>query len=140
VGAELQQREPHRVVEVRIEAPAVVHGDPKLLRSLLENLIGNAWKFTSGAERAHIEFGTDTVDGEPAYFVRDDGPGFDMSFAAKLFEPFQRAHGVDEYPGTGIGLATVKRIVERHGGRVWVESAEGRGTTFYFTIGEAEQT
>jgi light-regulated signal transduction histidine kinase (bacteriophytochrome) len=111
----------------------------KLLRSLMDNLIGNAWKFTAGRRDARIEFGVMRESGETVYFVRDNGAGFDMRHADKLFEPFQRVHSAAEYPGTGIGLATVKRIVERHGGRVWVDAAPGAGATFLFTIGEADE-
>jgi light-regulated signal transduction histidine kinase (bacteriophytochrome) len=109
-------------------------GDARLVRALLDNLVGNAWKFTVGRSRAAIEIGR--TDGDPrAFFVRDNGIGFDMAGAHKLFTPFQRLHG-SEVPGTGIGLATVRRIVERHRGRVWAESALDRGTTIYFTLPE----
>jgi light-regulated signal transduction histidine kinase (bacteriophytochrome) len=101
----------------------------------LENLLGNAWKFTSKKEVATIEFGAAHRNGEVAYYVRDDGAGFDPKYAEKLFGAFQRLHGAEDFEGTGIGLATVARIVHRHGGRVWAEGALGEGATFFFTLG-----
>lgn len=109
-------------------------GDRSLLRVVLENLLGNAWKFTSKHPRARIEFGITEQDGRTVYFVRDDGAGFDMAYANKLFTPFQRLHGSNEFDGTGIGLATVQRIIYRHGGSVWAEGEVERGATFYFTL------
>ena len=131
-------REPWRVIDAEI-APDVRAGcDARLLRIALENLLGNAWKFTSKLENAHVEFGSLSQQGDTVYFVRDNGAGFDMAYASQLFGPFQRLHQATEFEGTGIGLATVQRIVHRHGGRVWAESAVGRGATFYFTlVGEA---
>ena len=111
-----------------------MEGDESLLRMVLENLLGNAWKYSSRQTKALIEFGSETVDGENVYFVRDDGVGFDMRFVGKLFRPFQRLHAVGDFEGTGIGLATVQRIVERHGGRVWAEGEVDEGTTFRFTL------
>ncbi|MBI5504117.1 MAG: PAS domain S-box protein [Deltaproteobacteria bacterium] len=137
VVAELRHVEPDRVVEFVIAADAVGVGDPGLLRVVLENLLGNAWKFTGKCTQARIEFGRSASEsaGEgPVFFVKDNGAGFDMRFVAKLFGAFQRLHGVAEFPGTGIGLATVQRIVARHGGRVWAESAPGEGAAFYFTL------
>ena len=131
----LQVRDPQREVSVRIEEPLAAQGDPALLRLLMENLLGNAWKFTSRTEGAAIEVGRDEASG--AYFVRDNGVGFDMAYADKLFNAFQRLHTEAEFPGTGIGLATVRRIVARHQGRVWVASQPGLGTTFHFTLGAA---
>ena len=110
-------------------------GDPHLLRTVLENLMGNAWKFTGNHPTANIEFGVTEKDGQPAYFVRDDGAGFDMKYAENLFGAFQRLHGMTEFSGTGIGLAIVQRIIHRHGGKVWAEAEVERGATFYFTLG-----
>ncbi len=107
-----------------------------MLRVVLVNLLSNAWKFTSKRESAHIEFGVARGNGTPAYFVRDAGVGFDPAYADRLFGAFQRLHAAADFAGTGIGLATVQRIVHRHGGRIWAESAVGRGATFYFTMGE----
>jgi PAS domain S-box-containing protein len=125
-----------RVVDYVRHDAVVVHGDAQLLRALLENLLGNAWKFSSGRPAARIELGVERKAGtaENVYFVRDDGAGFDMAYAGKLFVPFQRLHRATEFPGTGIGLATAKRIVERHGGRLWADGKPGEGATFYFTL------
>ncbi len=135
VLAELQKSEPGRRVECRIEPGLTAGGDARLLRVVLDNLLGNAWKFTGRQPRPCIEFGAirDT-DGAPAFFVRDNGAGFDMTYAGKLFGAFQRLHTLSEFPGTGVGLATVQRIVHRHGGRVWAEGAVEKGATFYFTL------
>ena len=105
-----------------------------MLRVALENLLSNAWKFTSSQDRARIEFGVEKFEGENVYFVRDDGVGFDMTCADKLFGAFQRLHGTTEFPGSGIGLATVQRIIHRHEGRIWAKSEVGKGSTFYFTL------
>jgi len=134
IFAELRQREPRRAVEFACADRAPVRGDPRLLRIALENLLGNAWKFTLRRQPAHIEFGSVAQDGRPVYFVRDNGAGFDMAYADKLFGPFQRLHGATEFPGSGIGLATVHRILQRHGGRVWAEAVVDGGATFYFTL------
>src|SRR5207245_1963128 len=122
VVAELRQGEPRRAVEFVCADKAQVRGDPALLRVVLENLLGNAWKFTTQRRPARIEFGVAQQDGASAYFVRDNGAGFDMTYADKLFGAFQRLHSAKEFEGTGIGLATVQRIIHRHGGRVWAES------------------
>jgi light-regulated signal transduction histidine kinase (bacteriophytochrome) len=111
-----------------------VHGDAGLLRGLLTNLLRNAWKYTSKHEEACIEIGCFTSKGEIIYFVRDDGAGFDPRVSEKLFRPFQRLHSKEEFAGTGIGLATVHRIITRHGGRVWAEGDVEKGATFYFTL------
>jgi PAS domain S-box-containing protein len=128
--------EPDREVTFVIADDVMVEGDARLLRALLENLLGNAWKFTSKHSRARIEFGLTHRAGTPVYFVRDDGAGFDMAYADKLFGAFQRLHAMDEFEGNGIGLATVQRIVHRHGGQVWAEGEVERGATFYFTLSE----
>ncbi len=118
-------------------APGVnTHADLSLLRQVFQNLIENAWKFTAKQEGAVIEFGVTEVESEKAYFVKDNGAGFDMAYSAKLFGAFQRLHRVADYPGTGVGLATVQRIARRHGGRVWAEGEVGKGATFWFTLGE----
>jgi signal transduction histidine kinase len=131
---ELRQREPDRRVEFVVAEGVTAEGDGRLLRVALENLLGNAWKFTSRRVQARIEFGVEVRDGLPVYFVRDDGAGFDMTYAGKLFGAFQRLHSGAEFPGTGIGLAIVQRIISRHGGRVWAEGAVEKGATFYFTL------
>jgi light-regulated signal transduction histidine kinase (bacteriophytochrome) len=131
---DLRHREPERAVDVSIEPGLAAEADPRLARLLLDNLIGNAWKFTSRTPAARIEVGAIAHDGATAFFVRDNGAGFDPALADRMFAPFQRMHSVAEFPGTGIGLATVKRIIDRHGGTVWAESAVGRGATFYFTL------
>jgi len=123
-----------RTVETIVAPGVTVFGDERLLTIVLENLLENAWKFTQNREAATIEFGAKPGSEEIACFVRDNGAGFDMTYAGKLFQPFQRLHKLDEFPGTGIGLATVKRIIERHGGRVWIEGAMDHGTTAHFAI------
>jgi len=134
IAAALQNAQPERQVEFVIAPGLIAECDPRLLRIALENLLDNAWKFTSKHPHARIEFGAMQRDGANVYFVRDDGAGFDMAFADKLFGVFQRLHKTTDFDGTGIGLVTVKRIVERHGGRVWAEGAVEQGATFYFTL------
>jgi signal transduction histidine kinase len=131
VAAELAARPPGRDVDVAIEDGLAVHADARLIRVVLENLIGNAWKFTARQDQPRIEVGRGPGR---AFVVRDNGAGFDMRYAGRLFGPFQRLHSSDEFEGTGIGLATVQRIVNRHGGRVWAEGEPGRGAAFYFTL------
>jgi PAS domain S-box-containing protein len=138
IAAELHQRTPARQAEFVIAPGILVRADVPLISAVLENLLGNAWKFTSRVPAARIEFGEQRqkCDGqeERIYFVRDNGAGFDMTQADKLFQTFQRLHSQEEFPGTGIGLATVKRVIHRHGGRVWAEGEQGQGATFYFTL------
>ncbi len=134
IAAGLRQTSVPDQVEFSVQEGVVARGDPHLLQVMMSNLLDNAWKFTGRTERPHIEFGITSKDGTQAYFVRDNGAGFDMAQAGKLFGAFQRLHSSGDFPGTGIGLATVRRIVNRHGGRIWAESAPGQGTTFYFTL------
>ena len=134
VVEDLRGTSPEHEVDVIVEEGLVVNGDESLLRVALENLLGNAWKFTRDRARPRIEFGTLEHEDTPAYFVRDNGVGFDMAYADKLFGAFQRLHSTGEFEGTGIGLATVQRIIHRHGGRVWAEGNIGSGATFYFTL------
>lgn len=130
----LRISQPDRQAEFVIADGLSVDGDAWLLRIALENLLGNAWKFTGKSLPARIEFGAVEHEGTLAYFVRDNGAGFDMTYADKLFGAFQRLHTIEEFPGTGIGLATVQRIVHRHGGQAWAEGRVGQGATFYFTL------
>ena len=134
ISSELQTTSPERPAQFVIAPSLEVEGDPHLLRVVLENLLGNAWKFTAKAGTARIELGELEKDGRLVYFVRDNGAGFDMCYAAKLFAPFQRLHSTAEFPGTGIGLATVARIVHKHGGEIWAEAEVDKGATFYFTL------
>ena len=139
IANELRAAEPERQVAFLIAPELRGNGDAQLLEVVLENLLDNAWKFTGKHKQATIEFGADWREGQSAYFVRDDGAGFDMSTADRLFTPFQRMHIAAEFPGNGIGLATVKRIIQRHGGKIWAESAVERGATFHFTLGSPDQ-
>ncbi|MEE9617993.1 MAG: response regulator [Anaerolineae bacterium] len=134
IADELRQDEAGRQVAFVIEKGVMADGDAGLLRMVLENLLGNAWKYTCKHLSARIEFGVARQDGQVAYFVRDDGAGFDAAYADRLFGAFQRLHSETEFEGTGIGLATVQRIIHRHGGRVWAEGAVEQGATFYFTL------
>jgi signal transduction histidine kinase len=134
IASDLQDAHPQRQVTFRIADGIVVHGDSHLLRLALTNFLNNAWKFTARHTQAIIEFGVTNHNGTPAYYVRDDGAGFDMAYADKLFGAFQRLHPATEFDGTGIGLATVQRVIHRHGGRVWAEGRIEKGATFYFTL------
>jgi signal transduction histidine kinase len=134
IATELQEGGPERQVEFLITPELVVNADARLMRIALENLLANAYKFTEKHPRARIELGVTRHESETVYFVRDDGAGFEMAYADKLFGAFQRLHTADEFPGTGVGLATVQRIIHRHGGRVWAEGAVGEGATFFFTL------
>jgi signal transduction histidine kinase len=138
IGEHLKRKEPHRNAAIKVADCAEGQGDSRLLRIVLENLLQNAWKYTSSHEKATIEFGCETRAGRLVFFVRDDGVGFDPSFLKDLFKPFKRYHSVAEFPGTGVGLATVQRIIHRHGGEIWAESEVDKGATFYFTLGAAQ--
>jgi signal transduction histidine kinase len=131
---DLKQQNPTHKVHTEVWTDIVVNADQKLLRIVFENLLGNAWKFSSKQANPRIEVGTMRDGKRETYFVRDNGAGFDMKYADKLFGPFQRLHAMNEYPGTGIGLATVQRIIHRHGGRIWFDSKSGQGAVFYFTL------
>lgn len=132
---ELRHDDPARAQTVElVTSELVAEGDADLLRIALENLLRNAWKFTRNRPSATIELGSRIEHGETVYFVKDDGVGFDLAFAKRLFQPFQRFHTVNEYEGTGIGLAIVERIIRHHGGRIWAESSPGKGATFSFTL------
>ena len=133
--ARLQESEPERKLDAKVRPGVLVTGDSQLLKIAMENLLENAWKFTANEPESRIEFGMMQVGGEATYFVRDNGAGFDMTYTDRLFGPFQRLHPQGEFPGNGIGLATVQRIIHRHGGRVWAEGLVGQGATFYFTMG-----
>jgi PAS domain S-box-containing protein len=134
LATSLQDSAPERQVEFAIAPDVQAKGDPRLMQVALDNLLSNSWKFTAPRSPARIEFGKTVADGKPAFFVRDNGVGFDMNFAGKMFGAFQRFHDAREFAGTGIGLATVQRIIHKHSGRIWAESQPGEGATFYFTL------
>lgn len=131
---DLRRSAPERVVHCEIESGQQVVGDPTLLRQVLENLLSNAWKYTARTAQARVSFGSAEIDGRRVFVVRDNGAGFDMRSADRLFGPFQRLHSANDFPGTGVGLASVQRIVRRHGGTVWAEAEPGKGASFYFTL------
>jgi light-regulated signal transduction histidine kinase (bacteriophytochrome) len=143
---ELEAADPQRHVEMRIDPLPDCQADPGLIEQVMANLLSNAFKFTKDRSDARVELGTylakvaapddRNVPDEPVYFVRDNGAGFNMQYADKLFGVFQRLHSQDQFPGTGVGLSIVKRILERHGGRIWADSAPGQGTTFFFVVGQ----
>jgi signal transduction histidine kinase len=139
ISTDLQRTEPTRAVAFNIEAGVIARGDPRLVRVLLDNLLGNAWKYTSRHATAQIAFGRTNQDGEVVYYVRDDGAGFDLAYADKLFRPFQRLHSMEEFEGAGVGLATAQRVVRRHGGRIWADAAPEQGATFFFTLPTAAE-
>jgi light-regulated signal transduction histidine kinase (bacteriophytochrome) len=134
--ARLRTSQPDRPVDVVILEGLEDRGDPRLLTAMLDNLLANAWKFTGRRDAARIEFGVRSTDGDRVYLVRDNGAGFDMAFASRLFGVFQRLHAASDFEGTGVGLATVRRIVSRHGGRLWAEGEVDVGATFYFTLND----
>jgi len=133
-AATVRDRYPGRQVELTIQPGMAVNGDTRLLRIAMENLLDNAWKYTANTPEARVSIGTQPGEHGPIYFVRDNGVGFDMAYSARLFGPFQRLHAEAQFPGTGIGLVTVQRIVARHGGRIWAQAELDRGATFYFTL------
>lgn len=134
IVADLREGQPEREAEFVIHEGVTAYGDARLLRIALENLLNNAWKFTRNQLYTRIEFGVATDPGKQAFFVRDNGVGFDMSYADKLFGAFQRLHSASEFEGTGIGLATVQRVILRHGGQIWADATVNQGATFYFTL------
>jgi light-regulated signal transduction histidine kinase (bacteriophytochrome) len=134
VVVRLQESAPERQVEFTIQPGLSAQGDPGMLEIVLTNLVSNAFKFTGKTPQARIELGQTESQGQRAFFVRDNGAGFDMAFSGKLFGAFQRMHSIKDFPGTGIGLVTVQRIIHRHGGRVWAEAQMNQGATFYFTL------
>jgi hypothetical protein len=134
ITAELAEASPARKLEVRVAPGLSAHADPALIRVALQNLLANAWKYTAKSAQPRVEFGAEVSGDERVFYVRDNGTGFDMQYAGQIFRPFERLHDDHEYEGTGIGLATVDRIIRRHGGRVWAEAAPDRGATFRFTL------
>ena len=140
ISSQLKKREPERKVVLNLKEELTTRGDKRLLRIVLNNLLGNAWKFTAKRTEGQITLGREQKNGETTYFIRDNGAGFDMAYVGKLFGAFQRLHTAGEFEGTGIGLATVQRIVCRHGGRVWAEGAVNEGATFYFTLPNSKET
>lgn len=134
IAADLNKTQPERKVRLAIAPDLAVKGDARLLRLALENLLSNAYKFTGKQAEPKLEFGGNDGEGGTVFFVRDNGSGFDMAYANKLFGLFQRLYSADDFPGTGVGLAIVQRIIQRHGGRVWAEGEVGKGATFYFSV------
>jgi light-regulated signal transduction histidine kinase (bacteriophytochrome) len=134
ITADLLNEQPERPAHFDIQEGIAVLGDPDLLNIMLQNLLDNAWKFTGKKAETEISFGITTYENRQVYYVRDNSAGFDMAYAGKLFEPFQRLHSAKEFTGTGIGLASVKRIIRRHGGQIWAEGGVDQGATFYFTL------
>jgi light-regulated signal transduction histidine kinase (bacteriophytochrome) len=132
----MMRYDPDRNVELKIQEGLIAQADLVLMQAVLQNLLSNAWKFTQHKNPAVIEFGSDVILGKETFFIRDNGVGFDMKYADKLFGAFQRLHSVSEFPGNGIGLATVQRIIGRHGGAIWADSVPDEGTTFYFALQE----
>lgn len=141
VAQAFREREPERQVQINIQDGLLAHGDPRLLSAVMHNLLGNAWKFTSKQTAAQIDVGSAfEANGQTVYFVKDNGAGFDMAFAEKLFVTFERLHLATDFSGTGVGLTTVKRVIDRHGGRIWADSSVNEGASFYFTLEPAPAT
>src|ERR1700742_4483383 len=138
VVEELRTKDPERAIAVRVQERLLADADAGLVRIVFDNLLGNAWKFTMKAEAARIDVEAKWDAGAATFCVRDNGAGFSMEYAESLFRPFQRLHSESDFPGTGIGLATVHRIIDRHGGKIWAESAVGQGAAFFFTIPAAK--
>jgi light-regulated signal transduction histidine kinase (bacteriophytochrome) len=134
IAADIKATQPERHVEFVIQPEMTALGDIKLLDVALRNLMENSWKYTNKSSLARIELGVNSRDGKQVYFLADNGVGFDLKYADRLFQPFRRLHSDEEFPGTGIGLATVQRVIHRHGGRIWADSEIGKGATFYFTL------
>jgi light-regulated signal transduction histidine kinase (bacteriophytochrome) len=134
IARELRAEDPGRKAEFSIAKGLRAKGDPHLVQVVLQNLIGNSWKFASKQELTRIEIGRNDSNGSPSFYITDNGAGFDPAHADRLFGAFQRLHSVSEFPGTGVGLATVQRIVHRHGGKIWAKAEVDRGATFYFTL------
>jgi light-regulated signal transduction histidine kinase (bacteriophytochrome) len=133
-AAMIQKADPARRVRFHVANGLQAHGDRRLLSVALQNLLQNAWKFSARNPEPTVEFGSLQKDGKTAYYIRDNGIGFDMAYVNQLFTPFQRLHSKEQFEGTGIGLATVQRVIKRHGGKVWAEGAVGQGATFYFSL------
>ena len=134
VAATVRERYTHHVVQLHIERAMTLDGDPRLLKIAMENLLDNAWKYTTRTHGARVSVGCRSQEHGPVFYVRDNGVGFDMAYSSKLFAPFQRLHPDSQFPGTGIGLVTVQRIIARHGGRIWAQAHPDQGATFYFTL------
>jgi len=135
IGADFQQQSPSDRLELVIQDGITVNADQRMTHIVMTNLLDNARKFAGEQKKPRIEFGSFVQNGDTVLFVRDNGVGFNMAYVHKIFEPFERLHRADEFPGTGIGLATVQRVIQRHNGRIWAEAEEGKGATFYFTLG-----
>jgi light-regulated signal transduction histidine kinase (bacteriophytochrome) len=138
IMADLKQQQPDRTVDIKIEPALEVYGDKALMQVVLENLLGNAWKYTSKTPNAEIKFGLKNPGPNPIYYIKDNGAGFDQKYVENLFKPFQRLHTKESFEGTGVGLATVSRVIGRHGGLIWAEGETEKGACFYFSLPKAE--
>jgi light-regulated signal transduction histidine kinase (bacteriophytochrome) len=139
IVTELHESDPQREIDITIAHGLGAYGDARLLRVVLDNLLNNAWKYTGKTAAARIEFGMRDYEGTPSFFIQDNGAGFDMAYAGRLFSAFQRLHDARDYPGTGVGLATVQRIIRRHGGQIWAQADIGKGAVFYFTLPQTQE-